>query len=94
MSNTIQKGEYIVPLTDRSETNNWNGWVLQQRITDNYVRPKYCPNTGQSTSGWSDSHEFSEGVDWRYATPQEIEAYDKNDGPVKVDNTIITYEIY
>jgi hypothetical protein len=94
MSYEIKKGEYVVPLTDKSSTNNWNNWVLKQRTSGDYVRPEICPNTGETTSGWSTSYALTEGVDWRYATQIEISSYDKNGGPVKVDQIITAYEIY
>jgi hypothetical protein len=100
MSETIKEGAFVVPLTDTSRHNNWNGWVLKQRHDNCYVCPQVDPNTGSKANTW-----FGCGFDlpnsWRYATLAEAAEYERNGGPVRANrdyatiNVAVTnYEIY
>jgi hypothetical protein len=92
----FKKGEYFVPLTDRSVTNNWNDWVLKQRESANCITPDFCPNTGSISCSW-DGYGSDDPNAWRPATNAEIEEYKKYKRPVKVtdcSDKITNYEIY
>ena len=92
----FKKGDYVVPLKDKSTNNNWTGWVLKQRGNSISISPIQDPNTKSTTCCWADSS-YSRRSDWRYATPQEIAAYDNHNGPVRIDSvdqSITNYEIY
>jgi hypothetical protein len=98
MQKEFKKGEYIVPLMDSSQQNNWNGWVLKQRCDDHYVKPEIDPNTWELENSWTSSS-FKEGIDWRYATSIEINEYNMGNVPCKakevsVDISNSYYEIY
>ena len=92
----FNEGDYIVPLTDDADNNNWNGWVLKQRCDDKRVKPVIDPNTRERGNTWFADVNPEEGIDWRYATPSEIQEYDKFDWPCKVEDIQSTqhYEIF
>jgi hypothetical protein len=100
MSETIKKGAYVVPLTDTSKRNNWNGWVLKQRHDNRYICPQFDPNTGSKANKWT-GFGFDLPNSWRYATVAEAAEYKRNGGPVQANrynatsNVAVTnYEIY
>jgi hypothetical protein len=95
MQKEFKKGEYIVPLMDDSSNNNWNHKVLKQRENSIYVRPEVDPNTKSTTASWLCS-DYSKSRHWRYATPEEIEAYNKYSSPFTTEESIKSsyYEIY
>ena len=90
MKSKFKKGEYYVPLTDSSQTNNWNGWILKQRESANVITPEFCPNTGNTGSTSCSWNGFGSDKpnSWRPATNSEIEEYKKHNKPVRVKDVI------
>lgn len=81
----FKKGDYIVVLKDSATHNNWENFVLKQIIDRDLITPIITPlgrNNEDCEFGYSD---FKEKDDvWRYATPEEIQEYDRIGKPFNV----------
>lgn len=81
----FKEGDYIVVLKDSAITNNWENFVLKQTITRDLITPIITPlgrNNEDCEHCYSD---FKEKDDvWRYATPEEIQEYDRIGRPFNI----------
>jgi hypothetical protein len=103
MSKLISAGEYVVVVKDTSYSNSWENYCFKQFKDSRSVcpesTPKYPDNATEDHESYSCATE-----DWRYATPEEIDRYDregmfkitskpkKPKGPVNTN--INNYQIY
>lgn len=81
----FKKGDYIVVLKDSAITNNWENFVLKQTITRDLITPIITP-LGISNEDCEHCYsDFKEKDDvWRYATPEEIQEYDRIGRPFNI----------
>lgn len=81
----FKKGDYIVVLKDSAINNNWENFVLKQIIDRDIITPIITPlgrNNEDCENSYSNFKEKDEV--WRYATPKEIEEYDRIGKPFNV----------
>lgn len=83
----FKEGEYIVVLKDTSSNNNWKNFVLKQIKNDDEIIPEVNPY-GRNNSDCAESYSNFREKDnfWRYATPEEIEEYERLGKPLDVAN--------
>ncbi len=94
MSN-FKKDDYIVMLFDINCSEQFSvNFIYKQREEHYYLRP-YLDSRGSTNNGVY-TIEISKPKTWRYATPQEIEHYNKIGKPFDVTKQKYepTYEIY
>jgi hypothetical protein len=97
----FKKGDYIVCLStpqSKSESNFPRNFIFKQRIEYVYLKSE-LDILGSSLNGWStvDFKGEKKNGKWRYATPQEIQEYDRIGKPYNVTTLApgeIQYEIY
>jgi len=81
----FKKGDYIVVLKDMAVHNCWQNFILKQYVNNGSILPELIPNVRNNYNcGFSYSN-FKEKDDaWRYATPEEIEEYERLGEPFDV----------
>ena len=86
------KGEYVVVLEDRSETNNWTNWCFKIGKKHGYLLcPEKTINGNINNVNNANDHESYNCLDkCRYATLEEIEFYDKYDKPFNITEVELT----
>jgi hypothetical protein len=97
----FKKGDYIVCLNtpeSELETNFPRNYIFKQKIEYTYLMSE-LDISGSSSNGWSviDFSGKNKRGEWRYATPQEIQEYERIGKPYDVTTLIpkeINYEIY
>ena len=89
----FKKDEYIV-ITSGGDADFKNYNIFKQRIDAGHL--SVYLSTKRVENGWM-RYKKENPSNWRYATPEEIAAYDKHNAPCHIDEAIPVipnYEIY
>lgn len=81
----FKKGDYIVVLKDMAVHNCWQNFILKQYVNNGSILPELIPNVRNNYNCEFSYSNFKEKDDtWRYATPEEIEEYERLGKPFDV----------
>jgi len=95
MKNKFEKGDYIVLLSSKhpKDVNFPINFCYKISYDSSYLTVENDAKGGEN--GWSIlPFDKSQRNDWRYASPQEIQEYDKNNRPFDVTKITTSYDRY